>query len=146
MPITWETKKVRIQSADVQWDGTEDTLSTIKNFVPEDRLEVTYREDGLIDIRLWNTLEKQWLNTPHGHWVVLSLKGEFYPCDPEAMDGKYFEVGEETEQVSLFDLINELRSIGFVLAGDEYIKASEEIEMGESLIRLADNLAKFGVK
>jgi hypothetical protein len=50
------------------------------------------------------------------------------------------------KQISLEDLINQLRSIGEMLAGDEYIKASEEVEMGKSLIEMADALEKHGIK
>jgi hypothetical protein len=145
---TWQTKSVQIESADLQWDGSEESLNVIRDFVP-----AVYLEYGEIEtmpsvpfMRVYNTLEEQWLNVPLGHWVVKGLKGEFYPCEAEAMDLKYFEVQEESEGIGLVDLINYLRSEGKCLAGSEYIKDSDMVDMGESLIAIADTLENYGVR
>lgn len=88
MSITWETKKVQIQSAPVQWDGSEESLALIKEFIGDEDL-FHYSLHSLMRLKLWNVLEEQWLNVPVGHWVVKGLKGELYPCEPGAMDMKY---------------------------------------------------------
>lgn len=89
--MIWETKKVRIESADVQWDGTESALNIIKEFIVDENL-YSYDTRSAIHLKVWNTLEDQWLNVPIGHWVVKGLRGEFYPCEQQAMDMKYTEV------------------------------------------------------
>lgn len=89
--LIWETKKVRIESAGVQWDGTDRCFSEISDFVPAEyllRLNKPY-------MQVYNTLEDQWLNVPIGHWVVKGLKGEFYPCEPGVMEMKYEQVFDD---------------------------------------------------
>lgn len=145
--MIWQTKTVQIESADVQWDGTEETLTLLQSFVPRDFIfyaSETFNTKS--HLQVWNVLEEQWLNVPIGHWVVRGLKGEFYPCDPGAMTGKYFEVKEGGEAVNLMDVIKMLKYIGETLAGDEYIKASEETEYGERLVEMAEKLEKYGIK
>jgi hypothetical protein len=144
--MIWQTKKVQIDSADIQWDGSEETLAVIREFVNDDSLlEVTYIDERMISLRIWNDLEIQWLNVPIGHWVVKGLRGEFYPCEPKAMDKKYFEY-EEGDEVNLVDLIQGLKSVGESLSGSYYIKESDMVDMGEYLQTIADKLEKFGVK
>lgn len=89
--MIWETKTVRIESADVQWNGTPDSLEAIEEFIGNEDFYI-YDTRSAIHLKVWNVLEDQWLNVPVGHWVVKGLKGEFYPCDPEAMDMKYAQV------------------------------------------------------
>lgn len=142
--MIWQTKKVQIDSADIQWDGSEESLAIIKDFVGSEDL-VRYCERSLMKLKVWNTLEEQWLNVPIGHWVVKGLKGEFYSCEPKAMDKKYFEY-EEGDEVNLVDLIQGLKSVGESLSGSYYIKESDMVDMGEYLQTIADKLEKFGVK
>lgn len=88
--FTWETKKVHVESASAQWDGSSEVLDNIKKFVnDDDLLEITPIDQHTTKLRVWNVLEDQWLNVPYGHWVVKGLRGEFYPCEPKAMDMKY---------------------------------------------------------
>jgi len=147
MPINWQTKKVQIVSAELQWDGSEESLAVIRDFVPAEFLEYGEIETFPAQpyMRVYNTLEHQWLNVPIGHWVVRGLKGEFYSCEPEAMDKKYFEV-EQGDEMNLIDLIESLRFIGANLAGEEYVYTSEMIDYGNRLTELADHLEKHGVK
>lgn len=144
MPINWQTKKVQITSAELQWDGSDEALAVIKDFIGDESL-YHYDTRSLMKLRVWNTLEKQWLNVPIGHWVVKGLRGEFYTCEPKAMDKKYFEV-EEGDAVNIADLINSLQSIGESLAGPDYIKESDMVSMGDYLIELANKLERYGVK
>lgn len=90
-PLTWETKKVQIQSAPVQWDGTRESYLDLLDFVPLTHIRYGEIEAHLAkpSLQVYNYLEHQWLNVPKGHWVVKGLKGEFYPCEPGAMDMKY---------------------------------------------------------
>lgn len=143
--MIWETKKVRIESADLQWDESEEALAVIKEFIGDDSLYF-YSPRSLVRLRVWNTLEEQWLHVPVGHWVVKGLRREFYPCEPGAMDAKYFEVEEEGEAVNLVDLIEALRSIGGYLAGPVYIKESDMVDMGDLLVTMANKLERHGIK
>lgn len=143
--MIWQTKTVQIESANIQWDGSEESLAVIKEFINDDSL-YSYDTRSAIPLKLWNVLEEQWLNVPIGHWVVKGLKGELYPCEPGAMDGKYFEVEEDGDAISLMDLIKHLRAEGGVLAGPNYIKDSEMVQMGEDLLAIADTLERYGVK
>lgn len=89
--LTWETKKVQIQSAPYRWDGTYESYLELLDFVPQDKLQYTEIETypAKTYLKVYNDLEEQWLNVPAGHWLVKGLKGEFYPCESEAMEMKY---------------------------------------------------------
>lgn len=143
--MIWQTKTVQIESADMQWDGSEESLTIIKEFINDDSL-YSYDTRSAVHLKLWNVLEEQWLNVPVGHWVVRGLKGELYPCEPGAMDGKYFEVEEDGAAVSLMTLISLLKSHGDVLSGPDYVKDSETIEIGNTLSAIATQLERYGVK
>jgi hypothetical protein len=83
--VTLETKKVRIQG--VQWTG--ENVEEIEQFVGEDKF---YECSG--EIQLYNVLEEQWINCPKQHYVLRGLKGEFYPCEEEALFAKYIVVND----------------------------------------------------
>lgn len=90
-PITWETKKVQIQSSSYPWDGTRQGYFDLMDFVPAKFLRYGELErcPAVPVVEVYNILEDQWLNVPEGHWLVKGLKGEFYPCESEAMEMKY---------------------------------------------------------
>lgn len=90
-PLTWETKKVQIQSSTYPWLGTYESYLDLEDFVPKSKLKYTELETypAQISLQVYNDLEHQWLNVPSGHWLVKGLKGEFYPCEPGAMEMKY---------------------------------------------------------
>jgi len=89
--LTWETKKVQIQSAACPWAGNYESYLDLQDFVPKSKLRYTELETypAQISLQVYNDLEEQWLNVPTGHWVVKGLKGEFYPCEAGAMEMKY---------------------------------------------------------
>ena len=89
--LIWETKKVQIQSASDRWDGTYESYLELLDFVPMGKLEYIEIETypAKVYLKVYNDLEEQWLNVPAGHWLVKGLKGEFYPCESEAMEMKY---------------------------------------------------------
>lgn len=43
--------------------------------------------DGCVEV--WNDLEYDWINVPHGHWIIKGIQGEFYPCDPDVFEATY---------------------------------------------------------
>lgn len=90
-PLTWETKKVQIQSSTYPWLGTYESYLDLQDFVPSDKFKYTELETfpPQISLQVYNDLEEQWLNVPAGHWLVKGLKGEFYPCEAGAMEMKY---------------------------------------------------------
>lgn len=90
-PLTWETKKIQIQSSTYPWLGTYESYLELQDFVPKNKLKYTELETfpPQISLQVYNDLEKQWLNVPTGHWLVKGLKGEFYPCEAGAMEMKY---------------------------------------------------------
>lgn len=90
-PLTWETKKVQIQSSTYPWLGTYESYLELQDFVPKSKLKYTELETypAQIQLQVYNDLEHQWLNVPTGHWLVKGLKGEFYPCEAGAMEMKY---------------------------------------------------------
>jgi hypothetical protein len=90
-PLTWETKTVRIQSAPYPWDGTLNGYLELLDFIPRTHLRYGELETypAKPTLQVYNDLEEQWLNVPKGHWLVKGLKGEFYPCESEAMEMKY---------------------------------------------------------
>lgn len=89
--LTWETKKVQIQSSAYPYNGTYESYLELLDFVPQDKLDFTEIETYPAKqyLKVYNDLEEQWLNVPAGHWLVKGLKGEFYPCEPGAMEMKY---------------------------------------------------------
>lgn len=76
------SKIVEIEA--VLWEGTEDSVDIVEDFAGRQNV---FFEDGVLTV--WNELEKQWINCPDGHYVLKGLKGEFYPCEPEALWMKY---------------------------------------------------------
>lgn len=147
--MIWQTKIVQIESADLQWDGSEESKDVIRSFVPAEYLRFGEIGSDWDYLRIYNILEHQWLNVPIGHWVVKGLKGEFYPCEPSVMEGeggKYFPVEEGGEAVSLFNLIKGLKAVGESLSGSDYIKESDMVDMGDYLSEIAVRLEKHGVK
>lgn len=89
MNLTWETKKVQIQSSEYPWSGTHESYLELLDFVPPNKLRYELIENHPIHLQVYNDLEHQWLNVPVGHWLVKGLKGEFYPCEAGAMEMKY---------------------------------------------------------
>lgn len=57
------------------------------NWTRADAVDTAY--DDPEQVVLWNTMEKQWLNCPVGHWVIRGVKGEFYPCEPSIFEATY---------------------------------------------------------
>lgn len=89
--LTWETKRVRIESSPYPWDGTQNGYLELLDFVPRTHLRYGELETypAKPTLQVYNDLEEQWLNVPKGHWLVKGLKGEYYPCEPGAMEMKY---------------------------------------------------------
>lgn len=81
---TLQTKIIRITG--VEWTG--DNVTEIQDFV-EFTNKVRFDNNNGMHLWLWNDLEEQWIRCPHKHWVLKGLKGEFYPCEPEALFMKY---------------------------------------------------------
>lgn len=72
------------------WDGTWSSAQEIIKFAGEENLRFEFNgEEDIISLHIWNKLENQWINTPFQHYVLKGLKGEFYPCEPEALFMKY---------------------------------------------------------
>jgi len=81
---TLQTKIIQITG--VEWTGENE--EEIRDFVGY-TAKVRFDQTNGIHLKLWNDLEHQWINCPHGHWVLKGLKGEFYPCEPEVLFMKY---------------------------------------------------------
>jgi hypothetical protein len=43
-------------------------------------------------LQVYNKLEKQWLQVPVGHHIIMGIAGEFYGCDPEVFAATYESV------------------------------------------------------
>ena len=41
------------------------------------------------NVVIYNTMEKQWLHLPVGHYIIRGVKGELYPCEPEVFSQTY---------------------------------------------------------
>jgi hypothetical protein len=77
------TKIVEIEA--VLWTGNEDECPEVFAFVPEEN--IAWRGNGMLAV--FNDLEYQWINVPDGHYILRGLRGEYYPCEPEALFMKY---------------------------------------------------------
>lgn len=84
---TLQAKPVQVKA--VKWDGTEESLQLIEQFVPGDELTIRRYANTMFALDVWNYLEKQYIHCPLGHWIIRGLKGEFYPCEEEALFMKY---------------------------------------------------------
>ena len=84
MTIKLRSKVVEIEA--VLWDGSDESLKEIDEFVGALNLSYSLLTDT---IDVWNELEEQWIHVPLGHYVLRGLKGEFYPCEQEALFMKY---------------------------------------------------------
>lgn len=87
------SKIVEIEA--VLWNGTQESAETIEQFIGTKSffLERNHPLD-VGKLQVWNALEMQWINCPDGHYVLKGLKGEFYPCEPEALWMKYEIIDE----------------------------------------------------
>lgn len=90
MTIKLRSRVVEIEA--VEYTGLVNGLISreVVDFVgsgPEGEPRLAVLLDGTA--KVWNELEGQWINIPVGHYVLKGLKGEFYPCEPEALFMKY---------------------------------------------------------
>lgn len=72
----------------IEWTGFN--LASLLGWVLQRGGKIDYfsvAENGRV--KLYNSLEDQFINLPEGHYVVCGLKGEFYPCEPEVLRLKY---------------------------------------------------------
>ena len=72
------------------WEGTFESARTIEKFVGTTNFFLDSDHPlNVGNLEIWNKLEDQWIKCPKGHYVLKGLKGEFYPCEPEALWMKY---------------------------------------------------------
>lgn len=83
----------------IQWTGRNYTKTLDpflgNNWGRADVKEVAWEHEDAEEVVVWNGLEKIWIPCPVGHWIIRGIKGEFYPCDPEAFEQSYEPMGDE---------------------------------------------------
>lgn len=78
----------------VRFDGTNEAevqdLTGPQNFCMVD-LEDRYDDPECVG-SVYDKLHSTWVGVKAGQWVIESVKGEFYPCDPEVLAETYERV------------------------------------------------------
>lgn len=72
------------------WDGSRSSILTVERLASKEKIKQKFDSGGYVTgLEVWNELEYQWINCPIGHYVLKGLRGEFYPCEPQALWMKY---------------------------------------------------------
>lgn len=86
----YRKKPVEVEA--IQWvGGSTEYLSLFvgMNWTRADTRDIAWEHEDSEQIIIFNSLEKAWIPCPVGHWVIRGVKGEFYPCDPDAFEKTY---------------------------------------------------------
>lgn len=76
----------------IQWRG--DNERDIRSFILDDSA-LNFRDEGL---RVWNEMDKSWIECPVFHWLVVDEKKNILPYSPEEFDKKFSEDQAELEK------------------------------------------------
>jgi hypothetical protein len=88
MSDRYRKKPVEIRA--IHWTGGDTTdLDRFcgRNWTRADAVDLSFEDDEQVVV--WNTLERQWLNVPVGHWLICGIDGELYPCEPSVFERTY---------------------------------------------------------
>ena len=81
-----------------QWDGTLTGVRSIEAIYPQMvTLAITYHEkDNTVSWWKIGTLEGSHVVSPND-WIILGIKGEYYPCKPDIFEATYESAEEVTK-------------------------------------------------
>ena len=83
MRIKLREKLLEVEA--IQWTGNN--LEEIEQFTEQDLSNFPSNR-----VNIWNEEVQDWIYCPVGHYVIKGIKGEFYPCSPEALEKSYDKI------------------------------------------------------
>jgi len=86
----------------IQWDGTWEDVSRIKEFTNGAAFE-RHDLDGKRSYLYIKTLEGEHIASPKD-WIIKGVQGEFYPCKPDIFDATYEPATQEQKNIRTANL------------------------------------------